>query len=82
MKFCRRWRHAAVPACRLHAQHDRFGQSEVEQLGPGRGQHHVPWLQISVHNASAVRFFERVANLDAAFQRLLQRQRPFLQTRV
>ena len=59
-----------------------FGQAEVQQLGAGGGQHDIAGLEIAVHNAGAVSFLQRIANLYAALQRLLQWKRPLLQAEV
>jgi hypothetical protein len=60
----------------------RFGQAEVQQFGSGGRQHNVSRLEIAVHNAGAMGFFQRVANLYAALQRLLQGQRALRQAGI
>ena len=50
-------------------------QPEVEELHARLRQHHVAGLQVPVHDPLPVRFVQRVGDLDAVAQRLLQRQR-------
>jgi hypothetical protein len=51
----------------------RLGQSEVEQLGAGLGQHHVTWLEVAMDDAGAVRAVECVGDVAADLQQLGQR---------
>ena len=57
-----------------------FCQPEIEQLCPGGGKHDVAGLQVAMHNACAVSFFQRLAHLHAALQSLLERQWAFFQS--
>jgi hypothetical protein len=55
----------------------QLGQTEIEQLGPGLGQHDVAGLQIAVVGSPlSVGQRQRVGDLDAEPQRLFDRQRP------
>ncbi len=54
-------------------------QPEVEQLRAALRQHDVPGLQVPVDHALPVRGAQGVRDLRGDRQRLLQRQRPFLQ---
>ena len=55
-------------------------EAEIEQLGPGRGEHHVPRLQIAMDDAEPVRGLERVRDFNAEAEDLAQRQRAACQT--
>ena len=57
----------------------RLGQTEVEDLHARGGQHDVRGLQVPMHDALAVRAIERVGDLGAVSQRLVQRQRSLRQ---
>ena len=54
----------------------RSREPEVEQPRARPGQHHVAGLQIAMHDAGAVRGGERLGDLTADLERLLDRQRP------
>jgi hypothetical protein len=60
---------------RTDSSHHRLGKPEVQKLHAGLRQHHVAGLQVPMHDALAVRLVERVGNLAAVAQRLLERQR-------
>ena len=57
-----------------HGRH-RLGEAEVEQLHARLRDHDVAGLQIPVHDPLPVRLVERVGDLDAVAQRLIERQR-------
>ncbi len=71
-------RHREVDSRRFDSLH----QPEIEQRGvwralstlPSRRQHHVPRLQISMHEAVSVGLVERVRDLHGVRERLLDRQ--------
>ncbi len=51
-------------------------QAEVEELHARLRQHHVAGLQVPVHDPMPMRLVQRVGDLDAVAQRLLERERP------
>ena len=57
----------------------RFRQPKVEELRPGLGQHDVPRLQIPMHDPLPVRLVQRIRDLDGDLERLIQRQRAFVE---
>ena len=59
----------------------KLGQPEVQQLRPRLGQHDVGGLEITMDDSLAMRLVERVGDLGRDLQRLLERERPFLETR-
>lgn len=60
------------PGCR--ADH----KPAIQQLGARCGEHDIPRLEVTVHDARAVRLLQRIADLYCALQRLLQGQRSFV----
>ena len=58
---------------------DRLGQTEIEQLHARLGDHDVAGLQIAMDDPRFVRAVERLGDLDAIADHLLERQRPFRQ---
>ena len=60
--------------------HLQLGQTKIEQLDPRAGQDHVAGFQIPVHDAVAVGLVERLGDLAAVTQRLLERQLAARQT--
>jgi hypothetical protein len=54
---------------------------KIHQLGSALGQHHVAGLQVTVHDAAAVRLVERVGDFDSNAQSLVWRQRLARQAR-
>ena len=56
-----------------------FRQPEVEQLRAALGQHHVTRLQIAMHHVVSMCRIESVRDLNPDLQRLVDRQRAFLQ---
>ena len=67
-------RQGRLARLRLRRFH-RLGQAEVEQLDARPRQHHVAGLEVPVHDPLPVRLIERVRDLDAVAQRLVQRKR-------
>ena len=59
----------------------QFGQPEVEQLRAALGEHDVGGLEIAMDDALPVRLVEGVRDLNRVLQRLIERQRAFLQAR-
>jgi hypothetical protein len=59
-----------------------LGQPEVQHFGALPGQHDVARLEIAMGDACPMRAVERIANFRGDPQRLIQRQRTFLQTPV
>src|SRR3989442_6752147 len=55
-------------------------QTEIQKLRSARRQHDVARLQVAMDDPLAMSFVERVGNLCAVFQSLVERQRTFLQT--
>ena len=53
---------------------DRLRQAEVEELHARLRQHHVAGLQVAVNDPLAVRLVQGIGDLDAAAQRLVERQ--------
>ena len=58
---------------------EHFRQSEIEQLHAALRQHDVAGLQVPVDDSLPVRLVERVGDLTAVAQRLLEGQRPLHQ---
>jgi hypothetical protein len=58
---------------RPREQLSRFGQAEVEQLHAGLREHHVRGLEIPMDDAAAVRGMQRIRDLVAVAQCLIQR---------
>ncbi len=54
----------------------RFREPEVEELGTRAGQHHVRRLEIPVDDAVPMRLVERIRDLAAVPDDVLDRQRP------
>src|SRR6516162_3419386 len=54
-----------------------FGQTEIEQLRPGLGQHNIARLEVAMDDPLAVRRVERTRNFDADLERLVERERTF-----
>ncbi len=63
-------------AGRRHARGLELGEAEVEQLDAALGQHDVAGLQVPVHDPLPMRLIQRVGDLHAVAQRLLEGQRP------
>ena len=61
--------------CHGRRRPDHLGESEVQELHSRLRQHHVAGLEIPVHYPLAVRLVERIGDLDAEAQDLLERQR-------
>jgi hypothetical protein len=57
-----------------------IGKPEIHQLDSGLGQHDVAWLQIAMHNTTAMSFFQPMADFSCIFQYLLDRERSLIQT--
>lgn len=57
----------------------QFRQSEIEQLRAHLRQHDIAALEITMRHAVAVGRIERARDFNRDLQRLLQRQRAFLQ---
>ena len=55
-------------------------EAEIEQLRAGRGEHHVPRLQIAMDDAEPVRGLERIRDFNAEPEDLAQWQRAACQT--
>ena len=55
------------------------GEAEVEQPRAGPRQHDVAGLQVAMHDAGAMRRRQRLGDLHAELERLLDRQRAALQ---
>ena len=53
---------------------DRLREAEVEELHARPGEHHVAGLQVAVNDPLAVRLVQGIGDLDAAAQRLVERQ--------
>src|SRR6185436_11095339 len=53
-------------------------EAEVEELGAGAREHHVPRLEIAMHDARPVRAIEGVGDLDAEAEYVVDRERPAL----
>ena len=60
---------------------DRLGEAEVEELRAAPGHHDVGGLQIAMDDPLAVCGGQRVRDLDAVPQSLIDRQRSFLESR-
>ena len=52
-----------------------FGQAEIEQFGPGAGEHDVARLEVAMNHALAVRGVQGAGDLDSDAQRFGHRQR-------
>ena len=65
--------------CRYGFVAMRFGEAEVEHLDAGFRQHDVAGLEIAMRDALSVGGDQRFRDLDAKLERLLHRQRAFLQ---
>ena len=57
-----------------------LGETEIEKLGSRGRQHDVAGLQVAVHHALAMRFVQRLGELDADAERLFERERAFFQS--
>ena len=63
-----------APAGSADERGDHLGQAEVEELHARPRQHHVAGLQVAVNDPLAVRRVQGTGDLDAAAQRLVERQ--------
>ena len=57
-----------------------LGETEIEDLGPGCGKHHVGRFQIAMGQSMAMGGVERIGELRPNPQRVLERQRAPQQT--
>jgi hypothetical protein len=64
-------------ACLSGSAVSEFGETEIEQLDSGLGDHNMGGLQVATYDAFLVRGIERVENLCCKFQRLIERERTF-----
>ena len=58
---------------------ERPGQTEVQKLRARLGQHHVARFQVAMNYSGAMRFLQRIGDLDGDLQQLARPQRPALQ---
>ena len=57
------------------AQRHRLGQTEIEQLRSRFGDHDVAGLQVAMNDPGAMSLVQRLADLNAIAQHLIDRQR-------